>query len=571
MNRSRLSVAWVVFVALCWGSSAHAINLRIKTEPLRLDIIESLFASYRGDLGSLIITKTAADPATMTPAREVTGAHFYSIVNRLNAILSWRKFRLATRFDTALFFDPNTGGQVACGPDKTTVLALRSRFCQNYFYLEKISAEYADRDLEVTLGDFYVNFGRGIVLSLRKVDELGIDTTLLGGRFVYHKENVVATLVAGVTNVQNVDEATGRSTPDPYDVIAGARVEYRIANKVILGIHQTGGILMKNFSQSNAQQRKDGMMMYGGTIDVPRATKWLSLFFEADGQMRQQTDSQQQAYAIYGSATAYAGPLTILVEVKHYSNFQRWVSSIDPSFAEFKPVAYNAPPTAERVLTELTSTTYDVTGPRLRLDWRVNKWLLLYASTAYFEDRAASSGTRVYHDPYGGAEFRWNKGVSHLFVSGGYRLELCAPDAPSCQSIVNTRTFQTVGHLEWDFTQHLPKNLSIESQGYVLFRQGDGVTADNGASSPQWQEGNAYVALKWTPRLVFVGGWEFTTRPSTMVNQHFFNGSVQWNITTASSIRLFAGGMRGGLRCISGVCRDFPSFTGARLEVVVRL
>ena len=46
---------------------------------------------------------------------------------------------------------------------------------------------------------------------------------------------------------------------------------------------------------------------------------------------------------------------------------------------------------------------------------------------------------------------------------------------------------------------------------------------------------------------------------------------MQWNITTASSIVVCAGGERGGLKCISGVCRDFPAFTGARLELVLRL
>jgi hypothetical protein len=46
---------------------------------------------------------------------------------------------------------------------------------------------------------------------------------------------------------------------------------------------------------------------------------------------------------------------------------------------------------------------------------------------------------------------------------------------------------------------------------------------------------------------------------------------VQWNITPATSHRLWVGGTRGGHKCISGVCRDFPPFTGARLEAVVRL
>ena len=30
---------------------------------------------------------------------------------------------------------------------------------------------------------------------------------------------------------------------------------------------------------------------------------------------------------------------------------------------------------------------------------------------------------------------------------------------------------QEIGHVEWDFTQHLPRGLSLESQGFVLVRR----------------------------------------------------------------------------------------------------
>ena len=88
----------------------------------------------------------------------------------------------------------------------------------------------------------------------------------------------------------------------------------------------------------------------------------------------------------------------------------------------------------------------------------------------------------------------------------------------------------------------------------------------------QWTEGNAYVSLKWTPHLILVGGWEFTTLAKEQANKHqFFNASVQWDITPATSLRVFYGGVRPGLKCISGVCRDFPAFEGGKLELVVRL
>jgi len=44
---------------------------------------------------------------------------------------------------------------------------------------------------------------------------------------------------------------------------------------------------------------------------------------------------------------------------------------------------------------------------------------------------------------------------------------------------------------------------------------------------------------------------------------------AQWRFTTASLVRAYVGQNRPALRCISGVCRQFPAFEGARLEAVV--
>lgn len=568
----RLTALLVLGIAIA-PASAGAIELKLFDEPLRLDITESLFAAYHGNLG---VDDGTANPPGLIVERDKTGTHpenhFYDILNRLNVDLSWRRFRLATRWDTAVFFDTPAG---SCGPPATTMATLRSRFCENYFYPEKLSLEYAGRGVEVTLGDFYVVFGRGLVLSLRKLDELGIDTTLLGGKMIYHEGNLAATLVAGATNVQDIDESTGRSpssaygpAADPYDMIAGGRVEYRAFDKVIVGVHEVGGVQRRNATVA-PHLNPDSMFMYGGSLDAPRLTDWLALYFEAAGQRMTLSDVRQDGYAIYGAATGYFGPVSVLIEVKDYSNFQRWKSSIDPSLPEFAPVVYNQPPTAERVQTELVSPIYDVVGPRARVDWRVNPSLLLYASYAWFLDHAAEGGL-VYHDPYGGAEIRWNEGRSHLFPSGGYRIERCAPESMTCAMEAPDGEFQHIGHVEWDAAQALPHGLSIESQGFALFRRGDHVINPDGTPA-SWTEGDAYLSLKWTPYLMVTGGFEWSTRPATTLNQYYYNGTIQWNITTASSILLFVGGERGGLKCISGICRNFPAFTGARLEVVLRL
>lgn len=549
----RFALLALVAVVLS-ASRAEAIRFSILKEKFTLNITETMFIAYHGDLGPGLAVETD------TMGRPTEQLRFADLLNRLNIDMTWRRFRLWTRFDTAAYMYKPAG---ACGPDAQTPFVLRSRYCQRPFWGEKVALEYLGRNVEVTLGDFYVSFGRGLTLSIRKLDELGIDTTLRGGKLIYRDENFGMTLVVGATNIQNVDQATGRTVEDPYDFIAGGRMEYRFADKVNVGIHGAGGF-QRNKASGLAQER-DTYFMFGASIDAPKLTRWLGVYLEGAGQQVLQADKLKNGGAMYGAITTYLGKVTLLFEAKYYKNYQPWHSSVPSTYVEFAPVAYLQPPTAERIVTELLAPIFSVGGIRGRVDWRVSPKLQLFLSTAYFEDDAIADQPFRFHDPYGGAEIRWQDGASHFFPSGGYRYE---------QDRKTGKMHQEIGHVEWDFTQILKRGWSVESQGFVFIRREDLVTVANPDGTTRlarWTEGTAYLALKWTPHLVLATGYEWTTRPTADRTHHFFNGSVQWNVTTASSIRLFVGGNRGGLRCISGICRDFPAFSGARLEVVVRL
>ena len=543
-----------LLLTLLTPSTAWAIRFSILKENFTLNITETMFVAYHGDLGAALAVETDV------MGRPTEQLRFADLLNRLNVDLTWRRFRLWTRFDTAAYLYRPKG---ACGPDATTPFVLRSRYCQRPFWGEKVALEYIGRNLEVTLGDFYVSFGRGMVLSIRKLDELGIDTTLRGGKLIYRDDNFGMTLVAGATNIQNVDQATGRSVDDPYDAIFGGRAEYRFADKVNLGLHGVGGFQRR--ISTVGTKHHDAYVMYGASIDAPRLTKWLGLYLEGAAQINRASDALRYGGAFYGAVTTYLGKVTLLFEAKYYHRYQPWHSSVPSTYVEFAPITYLQPPTAERIVTELLAPTFSVGGLRGRLDWRVNDKLQLFVSTAYFEDTAIPDQPFRFYDPFGGAEIRWQHGASHFFPSGGYRYE---------QDRKTGGMHQEIGHVEWDFTQLLKRGWSIESSGFVFVRREDLVTKENpdgSTSLVRWTEGTAYLALKWTPHLVLASGYEWTTRPTADRTHHFFNGSLQWNITTASSVRLFVGGNRGGLRCISGICRDFPAFSGARLEVVVRI
>src|SRR6185436_9141493 len=84
----------------------------------------------------------------------------------------------------------------------------------NWVYPAKYFVSYESRSVDVTLGDGYAEFGRGLVLSLRKLDELSSDTTLRGARVTGRVKSsgleLSATALGGELNPLRIDAASGR-------------------------------------------------------------------------------------------------------------------------------------------------------------------------------------------------------------------------------------------------------------------------------------------------------------------------------------------------------------------------
>ncbi len=587
-------------LAALLSAPAGAVELRLGNQPLRLDITESLYGNWHMDPGN-------GDP---------TSANYGEVLSRFNVQLAWWRLLLGFRIDSALWFHtPQPGDRVTAGscpsqgdPSYGTAgdpcvvhdgdPRLASRFGRGVTYpgqyptfgdpdkhggfgtipfdpkkiFEKIFLTYTSRSVDITLGDFYVNLGRGMVLSIRKVDELGIDTTLFGGKLAVHEGDFSAVAFAGWTNIQNVDEATARYIPDPYDFVAGGHADYRLGGQVIVGVNAMGGMPAQNASTVNTDS--DYYLRYGVSIEAPHLTQWLSLYAEYARADDRVTDKQKPGDALYASATAYGGPTTWLLEFKDYRQYLPWEANPDP----FGTLFYQAPPTLERAITQINNNT-DIRAARLRVDYRLRPELQVYASVEGGQSAPQPEVTDTLWDVYAGAQLRWDEGRSHLFPLVGYRREHSHDDTGATGPASANALEEQLIAVEWDATQALPHGFSLETSGLIWFRQKavpDGETCDANDSVRStycpWREGQIYLAVKWAPRFVLAGGYEFTTAAQETLHQHnFFNGSFQWNINSGTSVRLFGGGMRPGLKCIAGVCRVFPAFEGAKLEVVVRL
>ena len=515
--------------------------------PARVQLSETLLAAFHLDNGNIAPQGSAAyDP---------TGSNYFDWLNKLQLDAAWNGFTAALRVDSALFVN----APVADPSDVRLQQLLSNRYA-NRFEFEKVFLAWSSQHLDVTLGDSYVTWGRGLVLALRKVDEFGIDTTVRGLSATGRVGGLTVNALGGFSNIVNVDSATGREADNPYDAILGGRIEYRFGKWVTAGVDASHVIYALN---ANGQPNTPGVVpdqvtSFSGTLELPHLGRFGTLFAEFAAQRRLTLGSELWSTAFYGSASVWLGPLTLLLEFKDYRNYSGIPTSLDPTQVPELALSnfYTAAPTLERVQQVVLNNT-DVSGGHLRASVKVLPALVPFVSMAVFSDRLYQT---LIFDPYAGVELRWNEAQSRASASGGYRL-----NQYSAGSVAPGTPFQGEWHVELDVNQHLVGPYSLEVSGLHLSHHDA-----QGPNYVDWHEGQVYVSFKQAELWSAALGFEYYTEAPQSIRPYYFNANATWHIWKNLLVRLFVGGQRAGIKCVNGVCRNFPAFDGARLEVVAK-
>lgn len=526
MRRGGLTAAMLVIALRI--APATAADITLADTPVRLDVTSTTNASWH--------TRTAGSRSTHDG--------YGDLFERLNVGLATGPWLFSLRLDTSTFLSPPT-------PD-----------VQDRYTVEKIWGGWTGRSWELGVGDAYVSFGRGLALSLRKIDELGVDTTLRGTKLLVHHGDFDGTLVAGFTNIQNVDEASGLSVDDPNDLIAGVQTRFT-SGPLTTGAHAVAVAFNDAVGPLETHSFRDRYYQVGSTLDAPRLAEHVGFYLESVAQFRDTSagDAENAGVGLYGSAVVYAGPATLLFEGKAYGDLE----PIKPNLArpELASITYNNPPTVERVLQILENPQRNIYGGRARLDWTFSEHVVLNASYGLFRDdfgymdpaAVAERRPGTIHDPYAGMEARWDSGRSHAFVTGGSRLVTLSGSNELVRSDV---------HADLDLAQALSENTSLEFHGLHTARR----KYLSQILDERFHEGSALLALRFRT-LWLAAGYDYTTEP-VQPKRDYFNAILQWDLTTSSNLRLFAGSARGGLKCMSGVCRTVPPFEGVKLSATLR-
>jgi hypothetical protein len=520
----------------------------------RVDITQTTVAEYHGNNDDL----------------NKLNDYYADLRNRFDLHLLTAGFELAARLDAVTFVQPPPGAE----PPYADSLVP-----------EKLTARWRDRALQLTIGDFYASFGRGIVLNVRKEAGLGADTTLRGAKVAWREGAANVKALAGLVNPTNLDGFSEKPVSDPHDLITGVRLSWGPRPGLTLGSHAVG-ILFDPLERNDTDTRTPQRLLAAGlSAEVADWTAGSSLFAEADwvGTQHRQLELANgvlvegrlsgidSGYAAYAGADYSAGPWSIVGQAKLYQRLDiaSWTST-DGGRAEPRRLLYNRAPTLEPEDAEVTNN-HDVWGCQLAADYQPQPLGLRLSATVsgLVASDPLDAGERMVYHVRSKAEQDFNAG-GYLSLTLGARAERPEHRNASSESRLYLRAAAIVP---------LAPRHSIEVRGLHRWS-----TLREPAAQSRFVKGQWSVSYGFSPLLDATVSFAYDTSPSqrrritlfyrargVKLRQVFFSGGVTvkpWR--DHLHIRALLGNTAGGPACVDGYCRYLPAFSGARLETTLR-
>lgn len=452
--------------------------------------------------------------------------------------------------------------------------------------VERVLLRWDHDALTLEAGDAYAVLGRGLALTFRKADLLGVDNALRGVHLRRDDGTWLVAGHAGLANAQNLDPTTLGVSPTPLDAAAGGEVARRFgANEdVEVGVHASA----LAFEETGAVERTwdRDVQVAGLRLSAPSlADGKVGAYLEGDvlrrGIRGHLTSDTETGHAIYGSLQWQGDRLTVLGEAVDYGNFVVARDTLEGLAAR----VYSSLPTLELQGLQRVRATYTRRGASVKADYAFDgtPWLAS-ASLATLGVNEEQHG-----DPFDGlfVAHAWAQvrrfnpagntgGRAWTFEAlAGARRETFLHDP--IERDVTTGDMDRLafhGELGGSFASgadsieaKLEHRLETEHRlgGYVDFvRGGLNVTYTRALKfslSPavRWNTERADLLKKREGSLLaFLGPGAF---PAV---------EARWNFTPENFVSLFAGSTPAGRLCSGGVCRDVPAFEGLALQLVLR-
>ncbi len=496
---------------------------------------------------------------------------FLDFKNRLNIALQSRWLQAGLRLDVAQFLPQNKGDESE---------AFKDRF-RNDLNVEKFYVKIREGGFLIEGGDVYGTLGRGISLSIQKVDELSTDASLRGAKASYRGRGLNFMALGGYSNIVNVGDRVEEYIEDPRDLVGGVQMGYSPLPELEFSAHSS--FVKDRIDWSSLSSRgdysRDHLWVVGGTLSLPNLwdvgsfqveydyVAWDLVSFSTDpesGSMRYPVTTSS-GHAVYATGTVGYGYLHGVLEFKYYDGIGQGENSVlgkevrtTTGLKDF--VYYGVLPPLEDAGLFKRPNYYDQWGVRARVDGEIpGLGSILYANYAHFDGLSDEEG------PAG------DQSVRHVILGVEQRLDEYSIGG----SIQAGRRWDKLG-FEYDRTVthgdaevHFPiwGPLSMEAAGRIEYYD------DAFEFTEDFTLAKSSVTLSFAPMFAISGTYEYSDEPpggDGYFDRNFWSGEILWRFASDSFAKIFVGTTRGGLKCAGGMCRVFPPFEGVKGELTLR-
>lgn len=579
MRQNRLLAALIALLALLPAFPAEALTLSDTSgEPLVLDL-DSITGyewhrQHRLDTGSGVRLKPD---------------DYHKISERLEARLRLGEFALGMRLEGLWYPDSLDLVRELGNGD-----VIRREVSEDRLWLEQFYLRYTSRSLTVDMGDYYVTFGRGLAVSMRRDGE-DIDQSLRGGKLALRIRESRVEGFAGFSNTLNVDPFHETYQADPLDLLSGLRLEQRILESFTLGGH----VVSAKFGALEPATRQrfiaeDESLIVGGSFEMPDIADHAALYVEGnymhragremDGNLTDFHAVTDNGAGVYASLSVFVENLTVNGEYKYYNDFifRRGHTPLsyllDPGETPpadlnfYEDIYYHNVPTLERTDIETNRTYGNDHGFRLRTDYTFTRTQTMPYAVLYFTNNKSlgssatnlggfgnagdSKGDRIWH-AYGGVT--QVLGPWELFVDGGFRDEL---NRDKSQRILQ------LAHAKVGASVRVAPRHTLHGELFYLYRDYRLMDQkENDLDATLGYSFSPYLSLSF---LYTLQQKDYAPGQGEDELNHFLAAELRSSPTGWLELSIFGGQTRESYRCFGGFCRQVPPFEGLKARVRMR-
>jgi hypothetical protein len=439
---------------------------------------------------------------------------------------------------------------VSFQPKDPTVAGLKRKYTELDFKYFKVDLGEADERMELTAGNFYAMFGRGLVLKSYEDRNVRIDNNLLGVKVTGRYKGFTLSALSGMPENLNAERV---------DVLHAFDLEYGGFNPVKAGF---------TFASNQPGNDASAPTRVASFRILPRI--W-NFDFYGEYAVKQNKDQQHQYFnddrsiigkGYYGSMNFYYNSFSLFGEFKFYDNFL--FGTTDNS------VNYNTPPSARKDYTFILLNRHpsplnqnNEQGYQVEASYTVNSDISFTAMYGLTKTLPSGSLYQQINKTDLPELIQLNESLLQADITWSPSLSTIAAVAYNEELATNTINITPVLENRFYFGEINTINFIIEHQ-----------QTRNRTTLEKYYEDVFTLEYLRAPKFSVSLVSEMDTHepePGRVVRTFWNFIQFGYNIFGQTDLNLLIGSRQAGAICIGGVCRYEPEFHGVEFKMLTRL